>query len=216
MPSQGVRTALTFFLLFHLYCLFVAVVGNPPTSALLRKLHSIGVWAYLAPLGMDMSYRFDFTQGTEMDRGWVLEADLKDSAGTRTVQVADELKQSRLPIQRQRFYWLLRELGYQDDQRQSHIAKALGARLLQEYGVNELTLRLRARGLLDQDQVRRDRDPHDPALLTTIYQARVSKTSSGRIFFLKLTAGSQTAPTAQPDPQTPAPRPDLKSPLPPR
>ena len=192
------RDVLTLLLFFHLFAVFVGVVGNRPTSRILRMLNQApGPWPYLQAMGLDLSYRFDFTQGTEEDRGWRLEADFKKADGTTGSMVLPD-PNMKWPIRQRRYYALVRLLALLDENRQAVLAQSIGARLLEEEGAQQLTLRLQSRGLLTQDEVRQDRDPLDPQFLRNEYEARITKMPNGRYLFIKIEKTGESAPTATP------------------
>lgn len=207
LPGGGARTAISFLLFFHLFALFVAVVGNVPASSLLRKLRIIPR-PYLQALDMDLSYRFNFTQAEPEDRGWMAEVEI-GHRGADKQWVADQivpvpLEEMPQGLRRQRYYNLVRSLRIieerpptQDPLRkdwQDVVAEAIGKRLMVEHGVEEVKFRIRAQGLLDLDEVKSGVDPFEARRIETIYQVLVKRNQSGVI--PDNVAAFETAPTA--------------------
>jgi hypothetical protein len=202
-----VRTAISFLLFFHLFALFVAVAGNVPASNLLRRLRIIPR-AYLQALDMDLSYRFNFTQGAAEDRGWIAEVEL-GHRGPDKQWITDEVVPvpvDDLPhgLRHQRYYNLVRSLRITEPQPpaqdplrkewQDVLAEAIGKRIMVERGVDEVKFRVRAQELLAFDEVAGDVNPDESRRFETIYQVLVKKNTNGVI--PDNVAAFETAPTA--------------------
>lgn len=208
LPSPGVRTFISFLLFFHLFALFVAIAGNVPASRLLRRLRIIPR-VYLQALDMDLSYRFDLTQGQADDRGWLAEVEI-GHRGTDKSWIVDEIvpvPANALPpgLRRQRFYNLVKSLRIREaapptqdplkKEWQDVLAESIGKRLMVEHGVDEVKFRLKAHELLEIDEVRAGADPNETRRFETIYQVIVKKDASGVI--PDGVAAFETAPTAK-------------------
>lgn len=187
---------MSFLIFFHLFALFVAVVGNPPASQLFRRLRIIP-GPYLQLLGLDTSYRFYFTQGRGEDRGWIVEAELGQTVGgvwQPGEKVAVPMADLPAGLRRQRFYALISSLRPADGDNAFHkewqdqLAAAIGQHVLAQHQAQEVKISLIAHQLLTVDEVRGGpngapppADPNARNRFETVYRALVRAGQPGVI-----------------------------------
>lgn len=211
MPAEPLRSALTLMLFFHLFCLFVAVVGNRPYSSLLRVLHNApGPHPYLQAIGFDLSYRFALMHGTAGDRGWTLACEYKTADGKTGTYSLPEKEVGGLQYEHQ--YALVRLMGELEESEQAVIAQSVGTRLLKDLDAQEVLMRLQGRMLLSQQEVVQGRTPAEASLVENVYQAKVSLLPDGRVVFIKVEGrAADSAPTARPSASSGAVQPGASS-----
>lgn len=209
MPSQGVRTFITFLLFLHLFALFVAVASNfRPVSPLRMQLREVPlVTPYLQALHMDLAYNYHLTYATELDIDHYFELDL-NSAGAGSKEANTTLgfpaPDLGIGLQAQRYRNLALNAAQlvENDDQDGILPKAVARRLLLEQGIDAGTHRLRlqrhllvAREALDSPDPARS-DPNSPSYFATAYEADV-KLLDGELYLNKTAEIGESAPVEQ-------------------
>jgi len=184
MPSQGMRTAISFLLFLHLFALGVAVLSNPPASGLLQGLRRApGVRQYLQLLHMDLSYRFHLMLVDDLDMDYFVEADLQTPEGERrqVVLPSPDLQPGTRYRRQERLAWqianqtLLARRGASPGD--GLVPQAIATTLLAENGAISGVIRCRGHLLQAPDQAASldpaVRDPYAPRFYRTVYEANV-------------------------------------------
>ena len=206
LPSEGLRTVISFLLFVHLFALGVAIASNAaPVSALRRQLRDVPfVRPYLQLFQMDLGYNFHLTYSEEFDTDHFFELELggQQASGPETTKILLPPSGLRPPIRRDRYHNLAlnaaRLMG--DDQFESLLPKAIAKRLLAEANVTEGTHRIRCRRhyLLTRAMVGstdpRVRDPFAAGRYGTVYEADVFFDDQGELQIVKTASASETAP----------------------
>ena len=155
MPSEGVRTIVSFLLFVHLFALVVGIIAaNAPAEFERAIAENVGLRHYLRAVGMDLPYTYYFTRGNdpggELDIDYAIEATIKREDGEAEVVrlPADDAR----PHQRFHRYQKLaqqlasyaREDAPEPDDLE-RLAQAIALGLLQQHDAQALDLRCRGR-----------------------------------------------------------------------
>ena len=210
-PSQTVKSAWTLFLFIHLFWLFAAVGGNEPRSNTLGYLHdAIVIRPFILALGMDLSYRFTFTDWMPADRGFSIVADVQQDGEAQPLRVVLPEGSSGGSLREQRMYNAIRALGLRAtsevaDQAAPVLAEPFGLAILKKFNASNVDLTVRARDPLNFEGVRQGRKIDDPQVLQNVYQASLKRLPKDRVLFLKKEANPRdVVPSATPAPGTSA------------
>ena len=208
LPSEGVRTLVSFLLFVHLFALMVAVASNAgPVSAMRRALREAKpLIAYLQLLHMDLAYNFHLTHATEWDTDHFLEIE-RDWKGQPDANAA-RLKLPEpggLPgIRAQRYHNLARNLAglVGQDEAESILPYAISRGLLAQHGITggrhrfrcrrHFLLEMREAALIDPA----DRDPFHSRRYGNVYEADL-KFVGGQLLINKVAGAAETAPAAR-------------------
>lgn len=213
LPSQGLRTALTLLLMWHLFAVAVALGSNFGTESPLRSAlrRAPLVEPYLQLLDMDIAYDVRWTDGSETDQDHALIVESAEKSDGQPVVVqfpADDLQ----PGQRRRrlqmlAYHLAEQAQQENDALVSEIPQAVGAKVLADLGVKQVKLRCRAHDVqtpVDASAADRARsNPNAPRYYRDVYQANVFD-SGKETLVMKIEQRRDVAPVANP-PRPPGP-----------
>ena len=180
LPSQGVRTTLSFLLFLHLSALLVAVASNfGPVSALRGQLGAVpAMKPYLQLLDMDLAYNYQYTYGEQLDDDHSMEIELNwsgapDPAADRMLIPEPGIRPN---IRYQRYRNLMRNAAERvaEGADESLLPHAVARAMLAERGITSGVHRIRCRRLppLTMDQVG-STEPRAPERYVTVYEADV-------------------------------------------
>ena len=190
MPSQGVRTLITFFLFFHFFAILAGISGNfGARSGLRRQLRaSPGVQPYLHTLGIDTGYGYDLISNTADDWDHLCQividppADFDGSSeAAESLRKIDLIPEGTTPwgMQKKRYLmlgtWLSAVQG--DNNEEASLVSAIAGGMLRNAGIDEGAHRFLLLSQRTQDMVSLDemepaiRDPYYPGWFDTVYNA---------------------------------------------
>jgi hypothetical protein len=216
LPTQGVRTFVSFLLFVHLFAVFTAIFSNEPASSLTRALARV-TRPYLQVLAMDVPYRFHLTQGDDFDVDYVIEVDRKLPDGSLE-RIASLPNSTIEPGLRYRRYGLLAQvLANQvqqaefsgDNSLKGIVPRAVADWIFAQTGTTDDRLVIRCRGhrpLMREDLESSDparRDPHNPRQYFTKYEAE-AWLSAGQVQLVEAAAAAESAPAATRSSEPPA------------
>ncbi len=209
LPSQGIRTAVSFLIFLHLFALGVAMMSGEPSSDLEKQLRTVpGVVPYTQLLMMDLSYRFAMTQGpgfsvrpdgrsipaaaAENDH-W-FEADLQTESGTVNVVLPPE--SGLFPPQRFARYQVLAAYatvlaaGAETDSSSGLLFTEIAKRLLREHKATGGKIRVCWR--------KPNPEPYQATMERVVaIEYDILAASDGSISLLRAEAAGEAAPTAK-------------------
>jgi len=188
MPSEGLRTLLSFLLFVHLFALAVAISSNArPLSGLRNQLgHIPFLRPYLQVLHMDLAYNFHLTYALAEDTDqWIELRSAEDNAND--LSGADSGRRMIFPergiappVRRNRYrnLMLLTYLLAQGENAESLLPKQIATRLFHEQGITDGTYvaNVRRRDLVSMEQAASsDADVRDPLNTPTysVYEAEL-------------------------------------------
>ncbi|REJ66742.1 MAG: hypothetical protein DWQ31_13575 [Planctomycetota bacterium] len=201
MPSDGLRTLISFLLFLHLFALSVAVLSRTGTVSGFRSAlrTRTGVSHYLNLLGMDLGYDFHLTRNMPDDFDHVVDLVLDAPTGFRGEQEVIEQQQLETielmpedvwPGARKRRYLSLGlsvAANASNDEIASEIPKALVTGLLAQHGRTDGKHYFRCRTIRPRnwgDEA--NTDPHDPRYYFNDYMADVVATGPGQWNLVKV------------------------------
>ena len=194
LPSQNVRTLLSFLLFLHLFALAVAVTSNDQPSQLelgLRKTPLVR--PYLQLLSMDLAYTYNLTFGVGdnlvNDAELWIQVQLNTPSGPQEVILPVTGRQPRQRFRRaESLVRTAASLIGQTD-RESILPAAIAASLVHRYGATGGSLRIVRRELpLNAFMTA-------PRTERTMYEARMI-VAGGQVELFKSEAASESAPAA--------------------
>jgi len=185
MPGETVRGLVSLWLIFHFFCIALALAFNPnydpPTSQLMAKLRTT-FSAYLYPLWLRSPHNYAWTSGEALDADQLLIAQWTDSSGNHAVQFPAETAHGE---ERERGAALARWAAlpiYSESQDRDLLAK-IGEGILKQSDAQEVKFRIRRHNPLTMQDAAADdpgqRDPNNARMYTEIDAGKVTLNSSG-------------------------------------
>jgi hypothetical protein len=185
MPSEVVRGLVSLWLIFHFFCIGLALAFNPnfepPTSQLMAKLR-MTFSAYLYPIWLRSPHNYAWTSGEAPDADQLLIAQWTDSSGSHAVQFPAENTHGE---ERERGAALARWSAqpiYSELQDRDLLAK-IGEGILKQSDAQEVKFRIRRHNPLTMQDAAADdpgqRDPNNPRMYTEIDAGKVTLNSNG-------------------------------------
>ena len=185
MPGETVRALVSLWLIFHFFCIALALAFNPnydpPTSQLTAKLRTT-FSAYLYPLWLRSPPNYAWTNGEALDADQVLIAEWTDSSGSHAVQFPGEAAHGE---ERERGAALARWSAlpiYSESGDRDLLAK-IGEGILKQSDAQEVKFRIRRHNPLTMQDAAADdpgqRDPNNSRMYAEIDAGKVTLNSNG-------------------------------------
>lgn len=201
--STGVRTTISLLLFIHFFFILAAVAASfAPVSPLRAEFGRRFFRAYPETLYQDLAYNFHLTYAELDDTDHALVLDLPATEGqAEAVQVVLPEPGLQPGIRRRRYQMLAYYLtqSSENDEIGALLPRAVGSRVMNERGVEQVTLRARAHLLQDIEDVTSDdpsrNDPRAERYLRDQYQARVWR-DAGEVQLYRIEERGDTAPVA--------------------
>lgn len=196
------RKLLSFFLLFHIFCITVSVFSNRLSSDLIRRIVG-AVSLYTRVLNIDpivpVEFHLTHAMANEDDHRFEIEFSPREPIRLPDTTDSDTGRQSG--FQYRRFRDFARQAAFaaslEDDHAMAEYARCIGDFFLGEQN-ETLTVRLLAHQPMDwQEPVTRNLDDSlDPSYYQVIYQADVWRNKSGNTSVHKRVPRGEAAPLA--------------------
>ena len=216
MPSQGIRTTISFLLFVHFFCVTIALTGAFAASPLQARLARM-MRPYTQFLAFDLnkstffapfSAPYYLTHGREFDVDHLIEVELvaADGAETRVLRLPEDEYPGGLAHDRRQTLAKLMRLMAPDEVDSEEVlslfAQTMGGYLLQENDATSSKFRVRRHLLISIETNNtgsaEQRDPYSAALYSTAYEALVELADDGEILVIKQSTTSEVAPVDDP------------------
>lgn len=201
--SAGLRTTISLLLFIHFFFILVTVAASfAPVSPIRSEFGRRFFRAYPEALYQDLAYNFHLTYAERDDTDHDLVLNLPAAEGqSEPVPVVLPEPGMKPGIRRRRYqmlaYYLIQ--SSESDEIGALLPRAVGARVMVERGVDQVTLRGRAQMLQDVEDVKSDdpshNDPRAERYFRDLYQARVWR-DAGEVQLYKIEERGDTAPVA--------------------
>ena len=185
MPGEVVRGLVSLWLIFHFFCIALALAFNPnfdpPTSQLAAKLSST-FSAYLYPLWLGVPHHYAWTNGDFQDSNHVLTAEWTDSSGNHSLEFppagawGEERERSAALAQR-----VALPIYFESPDRD--LLAKIGEGILKQSDAEEVRFHLRRHNPLTMQDAAADdpgqRDPNNSRMYSEIDAGKVTLNSNG-------------------------------------
>lgn len=200
MPSAPVRSAVSFLLFVHLFCVAMALAGIFAPSRLQERLAD-AVSPYSQFFGFDLNGQFYYapyhlTGGIEMDDDHLIEVEWSNAQGEpQVLQLSKNSLRGTCAHQRRQLLgkFISDMTAQQADGAIDPLAKMLTVRTLKDHDATLGTFRVRRHMSVDFESEEERPDPFDPEMYTTTYEARIELTDDGKVLLFRQAEETQVA-----------------------
>jgi hypothetical protein len=216
MPGETVRALVSLWLLFHLFCVGLALSNNPNFERQSRLISAIkatpGVDQYMHGLWLDVPYCYRYTWGQQpQDADHALEVEALDADG-KTIDTREFPPPGAHGEQSERYQALAREMAMPlyNEGNNGVFAEKIGGAILEQTGAKEVKFRIRRHSPLSMDDAKGTdpamRDPENARTKTDMYEASVTLNSSGEPQVQQKLSTLDAAPVTNPTKNNSGPR----------